>query len=204
MTSEENKLEILRKVENGTLSVEEGSDLLGIIDNAEKSRSQPEIKDPLPPMEALKKHETSGCWKAAWSMILLGGAVLTAFSSWWVYQGFKNHGFSWGFWLSWIPLFIGVILMLIGWALMESPWMHVKIQSREENKKINLDISVPLPLNMVKWVFRNFNQFMPDEVKDKGIPEMIDQLEQSIKRGEGFQAQVDDSKDGSKVDIFIE
>ena len=43
MTREESKLEILKKVENGVLSVEEGSALLGIFDNAERQPVEPEI-----------------------------------------------------------------------------------------------------------------------------------------------------------------
>ncbi|MBA4375703.1 MAG: hypothetical protein C0401_05965 [Anaerolinea sp.] len=203
MTSEENKLEILRKVENGSISVEEGSELIGIIESAEKLKQQPEILDPIPLLEPVEKHETSGCWKAAWSMILLGGAVLTAFSAFWVYQGYKNAGFGWGFMLSWVPLVIGIVLMLVGWALMESPWMHVRVRSKVGEKPSNIVFSMPLPLNMARCFFRHFDRCMPYEVKEKGIPEMIDQMEESIKHGEPFQVQVDDDKNGSKVDIYI-
>ena len=79
MTSDESKLEILRKVEDGTLSVEEGSDLIGILEAAKAASSEPEfIQPPNEPDEPKTQPEApkvSGCWKAAWSMILLGGAV---------------------------------------------------------------------------------------------------------------------------------
>ena len=72
MTREESKLEILKKVENGVLSVEEGSALLGILDKAERPSVEPEIvkerdEEFTEPVETPK---VSGCWKAAWSMIL--------------------------------------------------------------------------------------------------------------------------------------
>ena len=50
MTSDENRLEILKKVEEGTLSVEEGSDLIGILERAEKAKQAPEVMDPIPPV----------------------------------------------------------------------------------------------------------------------------------------------------------
>ncbi len=203
MTTDEKKLEILRKVENGSLTIEEGSDLIAMIDNEEARQAEPEILDPLPPMEPMEKHEASGCWKAAWSMILVGGAILSAFSAYWIYQGFANHGFGWGFWLSWIPLLIGIALMIVGWALMESPWMHVKIQSKDQHKPGTYVFSMPVPFNIARWVMNNFGHYMPNNVRSDEVLEILDQAEVSIKNGEPFNVQVDDDEDGSRIDIII-
>jgi hypothetical protein len=203
MTTDEKKLEILRKVENGTLTIEEGSNLIAMIDKEEAKQVEPEVLDPLPPMEPMDKHEASGCWKAAWSMILVGGAILTAFSAYWMYQGYANHGFGWGFWLSWIPLLIGIALIIVGWALMESPWMHVRIQSKDQHKPATYVFSIPVPFNIARWVMHNFGHYMPEKVKSDEVLEILNQAEVSIKNGEPFSVQVDDDKDGSKVDIFI-
>lgn len=203
MTTDENKLEILRKVENGTLSVEEGADLIGIIENAEKSKAGADMPKPVPTMEPIEKHEASGCWKAAWSIFLLGGAVLTAFSAFWIYQGYRENGFGWGFWLSWIPLILGVLLMLFGWTLMESPWMHVRVSPEKGAKPAVFVFSMPVPIKLARWIMTTFGDLMPVEVREKGILEILDQMETAINQGEPFEVQVDDNKEGSKVDIFI-
>jgi len=208
MTTDENKLEILRKVENGTLSIEEGAELIGILEGA-KSEPEPQSakseadENNTGFMKSTEKHEVSGCWKAAWSMFLVGGAILSGFSAYWIYQGYINKGLGWGFWLSWIPMLIGIGLMIFGWALMESPWMHVKVHANEEGKKYKFIFSMPVPFNIGRWVMNNFGQYMPDEVKSREILDVLDQAESSIKRGEPFQVQVDDDKDGNKVEIFI-
>jgi hypothetical protein len=49
MTADENKLEILKKVENGTLSVEEGADLIGILDRAVVDRQNIDVIEPASP-----------------------------------------------------------------------------------------------------------------------------------------------------------
>lgn len=59
-------------------------------------------------------------------------------------------------------------------------------------------------MKLAKWVFQNFNQYMPVEVRDKGIPEMLDQIERSMRDGDPFIIQVDDEKDGSHVEISME
>lgn len=205
MTKDENKLEILKKVESGVLSIEEGSDLLGILDNAgTKPEASVVINDRGEDFtEPVETPKVSGCWKAAWSMILLGGAVLTAFSAFWVYQGYEAKGFGWAFWLSWIPLVLGVLIMIGGWVLLESPWLHVRIHQKEEKRDVNIVLSLPVPLGIARWVFKTFGEHMPAEVQDKNIPELLDEIEVSLKKGEPFHVQVDDEKDGAKVEIFM-
>jgi len=162
MTTDESKLEILRKVEDGTLTPEEGSELIGILDAAGAEESEREfIRPPLEPETPGADQETlrvSGCWKAAWSMILLGGAVLTAFSADWIYLGYQKAGLGWSFWLSWIPLAIGVLIL--GWILMTSPWLQVRIRTHEKGRLQNIILNIPLPLSLVSWVFSNFGQCM--------------------------------------------
>jgi hypothetical protein len=202
MTTDESKLEILRKVENGTLSIEEGADLIGML---EKNKTVPDRQQsaPVPPMEPIEKHEASGCWKAVWSMFLVGGAILAGFSAFWIYQGYMNKGLGWGFWLSWIPMLIGIALMIFGWAIMESPWMHVRIQSKKELKKYSFVFSMPVPFNIARWIMERFGQFMPEEVKSQEILSVLDEAEASIRNGDPFRVQVNDDKDSSKVDILI-
>ena len=94
--------------------------------------------------------------------------------------------------------------MIFGWALMDSPWMHVRIHSEKSGNMGIFVFSMPVPFNMARWVMRNFGQYMPEEVKSQGILNVLDEAETSIKKGEPFQVQLDDDKDGSKVDIFID
>lgn len=205
MTKEESKLEILKKVESGVLSIEEGSQLLGIFDNAEKHTANPEIfeKDDAEFTEPHEVPKVHGCWKAAWSMILLGGAILTAFSAFWVYQGYQNNGFGWAFWLSWIPLVVGLFIMIGGWVLIESPWLHVGVHSKEENRDVNIVFNIPVPLGLARWVFRTFGEHMPQEVQSMDILNVLDEAEASLEKGTPFHIQIDDETDGSKVEIFM-
>ncbi len=100
-------------------------------------------------------------------------------------------------------MLIGIGLMIFGWALMDSPWMHVKVHSEKSGNKGIFIFSMPVPFNIARWVMQNFGQYMPDEVKSHEILDVLDQAESSIKRGEPFQVQVDDENDGTKVDIVI-
>ena len=206
MTSDESRLEILRKVADGTLTIEEGADLIGILERgktaqqSESFTSEPELID--------QKHEVvssrvSGWWKSLWSLILIGGAILTGFSAFWAYQGYQKAGLGWGFWLAWIPFILGVLIMLFGWMMLESPWLHVKILSRDSGKTQKIALVIPLPLKLASWVFSKFGDHMPVEVQNKGVGELLIEIENSLQRGEPFQIEVDDKEDGDQVYISI-
>ncbi|MBP9040298.1 MAG: hypothetical protein KBF64_00845 [Anaerolineaceae bacterium] len=207
MTPDESKLEILKKVEDGTLSIEEGADLLGILDQAETTGPSDEFIDETPPVDDAPLHEKaviSGCWKAAWSMILVGGAVLTAFSAFWIYQGYQKAGFGWGFFLSWIPFIIGVLFTIFGWILMESPWMQIKVREQSEKSRTNINIAIPVPIKLVSWLVRNFGQYMPEKIREKGVDEMMGEIEQAFSRGESLVVDVNDRGEGDEqVNVYF-
>jgi hypothetical protein len=206
MTTDESKLEILKKVEEGTLTVEEGADLLSILDRGiNPNQSSPEILPSHSPSDNTPEQPptVSGCWKAGWSMILLAGAVLMALSAFWMVQGYQKAGLSWGFWLSWFPFLIGIAIMTFGWILMDSPWLHIRVNSADLGKKRKFVVSIPLPLGLVTWAFRTFPNQIPQDIKDKGVEAMLDELQQSLSRGEPFTVDVDDKEDGDQVFIYI-
>jgi len=206
MTSDESRIEILKKVSDGTLTIEEGADLIGILERGKTTQqsepfaAEPEVVQPPPDVVSSR---VSGWWKFMWSLILIGGAILTGFSAFWAYRGFQKAGLGWGFWLSWIPFILGVLIMVLGWVLLESPWLRVKIKSRESGKSHNIAFAIPLPLSLASWVFRKFGAHMPVEVQRQGVPEMLVEIENSLRRGEPFEIEVDDKEDGDQVFISI-
>ena len=66
MTTEDKKLEILRKVEDGSLTVEEAAARIADLETAEIHTTQEGGAEVSPSEGSNLKHETSGCWKAAW------------------------------------------------------------------------------------------------------------------------------------------
>lgn len=206
MTSDESRFEILKRVQNGTLSAEEGSDLIGILDRGREAATGQEVIDPVPPLDDTATQESprvSGWWKALWSLILIGGAVLTGFSALWAYRGYERAGLGWGFWLSWIPFIIGLLWMIFGWMLLDSPWMHLKIRASDEGKPQKINIAIPLPIRLISWGIKTFGHHMPADLKEKGVDEMLVEVENALKRREPFQIAVDDREDGDQVFITI-
>lgn len=206
MTSDQSRFEILKSVEDGTLTAEEGSDLIGILDRGREAAPEAEVLDPIEPMndaDGSGSPRVSGWWKALWSLILLGGATLTGFSALWAYRGYERAGLGWGFWLSWIPFILGLLLMVFGSILLDSPWMHIKVDTKKEGKAQKINIAIPVPLKLISWGIKTFGRHMPVDLKEKGLEDVLSEVETAMKRGEPFQIEVDDKEDGDQVYITI-
>lgn len=221
MTLRGQRLEILRKVELGELSVEESNRLLETLErNADQASdlypaTEAFIQSPaasaeteyIPPSAEWENPERTPDpfeekqmrrwrWLALVPFWLSVG--LTALSAFWMYQGYDAHGFGWGFFLSWIPFLFGLAGMFIFWG---ARWLHVRIRQKPGKKPASINISLPLPLHAAGWFLRTFRSRLPRDLQEKNIDEMLGALDGSLTKDTPFHVYVDD--DGEQVEVFI-
>jgi hypothetical protein len=194
MTSDENKLQILKKVENGTLSIEEGADLLSILD---RNESGEETSAPLhgdvvevEKLDALPEKVPAG-WKALWGIFMWLGVIFMTLSGFWLYSSYNRSAMGVGFWFAMFFLFLSTAIVLFGWRLVAEHWMVIRIRSKEEGKKGSFMIWAPLPIHMALWIFRTFGSKMPAEVQGRKIDEILAELNSSLAEGEVLQVDLD-------------
>lgn len=199
MTIEESKLEILRGVEQGKLSIDEGAHLLEILDGKSTEQGlEPVSGAVLPPHEKL---DVSGGWRMLWGIVLWIGLVFLGLTGWWLYSSYARSGMGVGFWFALFFLMISCFIMYIGYELMASKhWLVVRV--REEDKK-KIDIWVPLPLRLANWVFDSFGSYMPEEVPTESIRQMLDEMENDREIDEPYIIDVD-GKEGVTANIRVE
>ncbi len=206
MTNEESQFEILKKVQEGLLTPEEGSELLGIL---EGKRREPADESPEPKVDVVRsplqaeKPEGSGVWRALWSIPMWLGVIITVLAAYGMYSGYEAAGFSWGFFLSSIPLVLGIVLVYAGARLLESRWMHIVVNSNEEGKREHIDIQVPFPISFLSWIVRTFGKHMSAEVRNSHLDEILDEIDASMDRNEPFEVHVDSDEDGKKIGVVI-
>ncbi len=194
MTRDENKLQILKKVENGTLSIDEGADLLSILDreeSASETPAQPQTIDLEPePMEALPEKVPAG-WKALWGIFMWLGVIFMAASGFWLYSSYARSQMGVGFWFALFFLFLSTAIVVFGWRLVAEHWMVVRIRSKDEGKAKTFLAWVPLPIHMALWVFKTFGSKMPPEIQGKRIDEILTELDGSLNEGDILQVDLD-------------
>jgi hypothetical protein len=230
MLDQDKRIEILRKIENGELSAEDGLRNIRELDEAQRkiSQDQPVIVDetgfaasaaateppttPRPDMHARvdavldaaperQYADELGHWKRWWMIPFWVGVAITIGGAALVYWGYTASHFGWGFWLAWLPFIFGMVVMVIGWQSQTSRWLHVRIKQKPGEKPGTIVISMPLPLKLAAWLIRRFGPFIP-ELREKGLDEILLALEQNVSPEAPFYVNVD-NEDGEHVEVFI-
>ncbi len=149
-------------------------------------------------------------WRSWWTIPLAIGVGVAAFSGWLMYVGFQRE---WsGFWVGclWLPLLIGVTLTTLGWLSRTAIWMHVRVNTGQDEWPRRIAISMPIPLRLTAWALKAFGHFIPSEVplrklSHPDIDEIVQALSESLQPDDPLYIEVEEGEGPSpqKVQVFI-
>ena len=207
---------IMDMIEQGQLSAEEGLRLINAIGSNHQSEVQHDMSaedlsgisvPDLPDREETTFHgmpeEEKRRMKSLkrWWLLPFGiGLLFTALGAIWMYMGYTEHGFGFGFWLAWLPFLIGVFIVAVSFQTNRSVWLHLRVKEGSGGKKSNIAISMPLPLILTKWVVSNFGDRIPG-IKDQPVGDVSEILE-GISPEDPIYVHVKED-DGEEVEVFI-
>ncbi len=154
-----------------------------------------------PDVEEKPSPKFSG-WRGWWVLPFVLGLLLTLFSVNWMYMGWVSAGLSWGFWLSFIPFALGIVVMWASWQMRFARWLHLHIRQRPGATPQVIAFSVPLPFGLTRWIIRNFGRFAP-QVNSQDAVEILDELDEGFMTGDASHIFIDGA-DGQQVEIWIE
>jgi hypothetical protein len=204
------RLEILRKLQAGELSVEEGLQLIDQLDVPPQS-----VIPSQPPME-VKSEEVnpSSSYSAVQSEINEPGmrkwrvfgwlgfslfVLITALSAYWMVASYQNKPFGFGFWFSWIPFLIGILGMVFTF---NARWIHIRVRQKPGEKPQNINISLPIPFGLVNTIINLFPNAVPANLRAKDFGGMVKEMSHNLSAKEPLHIVVDD-EDGEHVEIYI-
>jgi hypothetical protein len=197
------QMSILNRIESGEISPEEGIRLLQseiegieIIDPPSKrERINDDFPRETPPRIS---EEEMNKWKNWWTYPLYFGIGVTVLSAYWMNSAYQNSGYGFWFFCSWLPLLVGVALMALSWHSQGGTWLHVRVNSKRQR----VAISLPLPLGLTAFIFRNFGHLIP-HMNNTSLDEIIVALKETTESGSPFHVHVDEGEDGEQVEVFI-
>ncbi len=199
-------LDIINKVKNGELSVEEAAGRLETMEASADSGSPTEpLSSDMPAAEELPAAGPGdeiplpdlGWWQHAWLIPLGIGVAITSLSAWLLSWGYMNERMFW-FYCSWLPLLLGIFVLMLGAWSRQARWAHVRIRSKDGTR---ISVSAPLPARFAGWVLRFLTPRVP-ALKEKhleALPVILDALGSSH---EPIFVDVDD-EDGDQVRVYI-
>lgn len=193
-------LAILRMIEHGTISAEEGQMLLDALDAGSEPESQlaHETRGARGTMAEESEPRLFGpsAWAlGVWVYLLAGGVVLVGLAG--MATALLVGGASRPGWLACtLPLMIlGVLVIALAWWSRRARWLHIRVRDHENRFRISL----PLPLRPAAWLARLARPWVP-HMQDIPIDEMILALAE-IEDKDVLAVEVND--EGEEVQVYF-
>jgi hypothetical protein len=195
----EERMEILKMIEDGQISTEEAMRLLDALNGV----------GPPAEIEVEEMHEPSptdipdkGNW---WLYPVIAGAVVMAIGAPLLALGFTGQAAAfWSILCGWIPFFIGLTILTVGVWSRNARWLHLRITDAHSGERTFV-LGLPLPLTLAAWVLRVMRPYVP-QLKETGVDEAILALRDGLSdQGDDqpFYVDVRDDDEGEHVQIYI-
>lgn len=195
------RMHILQMIEDGKISAADGLRLLDAL-------GQPAEAGQAAPLPQASNAETAPRdpglehWRRWWMLpmwigtgVLLAGALL-------MYAAYAASGFGFWFLCAALPFTAGVLLMALAASSRSAKWLHLRVNTGQDEWPRNISISFPLPIRITAWALRTFGQFIP-QLRDRGVDELILALAENTSAESPLYVDVDEGEGGEKVQVYI-
>jgi hypothetical protein len=216
MSSEERR-KILQMVAEGKINAEEAAVLMRALDaddagagvgglgaasgmGGERSEFPDSSKSRAPEFEEVRRRALRFSGAFLWT-----GVFITVFSAWGMFAVQQSAGMNFWFYCLSMPMFLGVLLTLLGAGSRASRWIYIHVdrtRARDREGPRNITLAFPLPLGLAGWFLRNFGSRIQG-FRNTNVDEVVQAVSAAKNINEPLIVHVDDSEDGEKVQVYI-
>ena len=176
--------------------------ILGSRDGLDRGSSAEQAERPVEPIQVNSPEMHSPVWGGWWLVTFVPGLLLVIAAANWMYEGFLAARLGWGFWLSFIPFSLGVLLVWLGWEFRFARWLYIHIQQKPGARPHEITINIPLPTGLLSWGIRQFGHFAPP-LRGKDVGDFLNEMDQAVATDGPLHLFVDDD-DGGQVEIWMD
>ncbi len=207
---DEAKLKILQMIHDKVITAAEGERLLAALDRAPEGPVGEESASPADPSAqgTLFQEESAppelppgppAAWQSLWIYPALAGLALLAIGGT-ITGNLTESGHRLGWLACTIPLMLlGLLVAGLAWWSRTARWLHLSV--REKSGKV-VRIHLPLPLRFAAWVLRLIGPWIP-QLKDTAVDELLISIAETNPQGSVLVVEVDEGKEGEKVQVYI-
>ena len=194
--------EILRMIENGIISAEEGEMLLDALKAGPEPGSESTNGTLTGPRATAEETETWSpgppVWaQRAWIYLLAGGGGVVLVGLIGVLAALLVSGGSYIGWLACtLPLMVfGSLVIAVAWWSQSARWIHVRVR----NQRTRVRFSLPIPLRPIAWLARLAHPWVP-QMRHYPVDELV--LGLADMAGEDILA-VEVNDEGEEVQVYL-
>ena len=200
MSKQEVREQILNRYVAGEISMDEAEALLDSVGNAEPEEVIPpateeESKPELP--EGFQR------FRFYWIIPLLVGVVFTLWGGFGIFNQYTKNSLSFGFWLAWLPLFLGVVIITLAVSSSKGHWLHVRVNTGQDEWPRKIALSFPLPVALLKLGLNAKWNFNIDGLADSQGKILVSDLLNALDESDQPLIVHVDEHGGEKVQVMI-
>lgn len=195
------RLRILKLIEAGEISVEEGLRRLERSSEPESAEASGSAEAPRPPGEGDQpppEFAISGFVRVVWQIVFAVGVAVLAAGGLLLARAYSREGmpgFTWG----WALFALGLLMLLLGWWLQRARWFTLRVR---EHSGPAFTIALPLPLGLVVGLLRIAKPFVP-QLQEMKADQLILAMRDELRDGGSFVVNVDEGEDGDQVEMYF-
>jgi hypothetical protein len=221
MTDQE-RSQVLKMIENGQITPEEGLHLMQALDQSPVEDSQPapdiaaatstsaeESGEPAhdktsgfevdPRIESIKSTV-----RRFWQIPLWIGIAITVLSALGMYAVMRGPGMNFWFYFLLLPLLLGVVVITLAVGSHRARWLFVEVKQKPGERPERIFLGFPLPLKFAAWFLRTFGGMIPGlRNNNVNIDEISRLLETGFSGQEPLIVNVDEGEGSERVKVFI-
>ena len=151
--SAEEKIAILKMVEEGKITAEEAERLLEALEaddvEAEEEAFETEASQNSTSEADENLNAIANKVRGFWQIPLWGGIIITLLGGLWMQHSLQSSGFGFWFYCSWLPFLLGVLIIALVVGGRKSHWLFVNIKQSPGESPENIAFGFPLPLGLI-------------------------------------------------------
>jgi hypothetical protein len=213
MTDSERE-KILKMIEDGKISPEEGLRLMNVLEEAAPEDILPapeaatgsnsgELPSESSNMDADPKiARIKSIARRFWQIPLWIGIAILLLSALGMYGLIQAGHMNFWFYCLIAPLLLGVLVIAAASGSRRARWIFVDVQQKPGEKPQRIFLGFPLPLKLAAWFLRTFGHKI-DDLKKTNVDDIIEVIETGFSGDEPLIVNVDEGEDGERVKVYI-
>jgi SHOCT-like domain len=215
MTDKERE-QILKMIEDGKVSPEEGLKLMQVLDQESPEDEVPAPEAAADTGSAPPRSEPSGMdidpriahikstVRRLWQIPLWIGVAVIILSAAGMYALIQAGHMNFWFYCLIIPLLLGVLVIALAAGSRRARWIFVDVQQKPGEKPQRIFLGFPLPLKFTAWFMRTFGGMIDGLNKsDVKVEQVVQFLETGFSEDEPLVVNVDEGEGGDRVKVYI-
>jgi hypothetical protein len=196
------RMQILERVEGGEISAQEGMRLLEELQSEARVDAAPVVLGAPEPSDSAQLDADIAKWKRWWVIPFMVGVALTTVIAVLMMSAIQASGYGFWFFCLWLPFALSIALIALAWQSRTARWLHVRVNTGQDEFPRRIAISFPLPVRLTAWALRTFGWRIP-ALRNTSVDELVLALNDATSSQRPLYVEVNDGEEGERVQVFI-